>query len=207
MNKVLLISDSFILREGMKSLLKEKFKVNSVIEKNKLHEIYYNEVIDVDLIFLDIKKNDYLYLSGLMKNKKNINENVKIIVLDQNKDNDLFIKLVNEDINGYLFDIDDKDELIYKIKKVTNGNEHYDTDLLCNILVDVYEKEDDFLSKREKEIMNEIELGNKNKEIGNNLGISESTVKRHISNILSKLNLNNKYEIIEYMNNRNYISR
>lgn len=54
------------------------------------------------------------------------------------------------------------------------------------------------LTKREQDVLREISKGLNNKEIADNLFITESTVKKHVSNILSKLDFRNRQEAILY---------
>ena len=55
------------------------------------------------------------------------------------------------------------------------------------------------LTEREKEILNLIALGRGNREIADSLKIEEKTVKNHINNIYSKLQIKSRYEAISYM--------
>ena len=61
------------------------------------------------------------------------------------------------------------------------------------------------LSTREIEILNLVGKGNTNKEVGEELFISENTVKAHMKNILSKLNLKNRQQLIAYVIRKNLI--
>ena len=65
---------------------------------------------------------------------------------------------------------------------------------------DITEMENmDPLTEREKEILNLIALGKGNREIADTLNIEEKTVKNHINNIYSKLQIKSRYEAISYM--------
>lgn len=79
------------------------------------------------------------------------------------------------------------------------GKKYYDTDSMSKILKEGYIKDEGLLSRREKEVLKEVQRGYKNREIGDLLGISELTVKRHITNILSKLKLSKREDIINGM--------
>lgn len=54
------------------------------------------------------------------------------------------------------------------------------------------------LTTREKDVLRLVAKGCSNKEIGEHLYISEYTVKNHLSNILAKLHLNNRVQLVAY---------
>jgi DNA-binding NarL/FixJ family response regulator len=54
------------------------------------------------------------------------------------------------------------------------------------------------LTNRELEVLAELSKGLTNSQIGNNLFISEGTAKKHVSSILSKLNMSNRMEVVVY---------
>ena len=56
------------------------------------------------------------------------------------------------------------------------------------------------LTNRELEVLAELSKGLTNLQIGNNLFISEGTAKKHVSSILSKLNMSNRMEVVVYAN-------
>lgn len=195
MDRVLLVSDSFIVKEGLNNLFKNEFEIKEVIERGSLDELKHKDLIHTDLVFIDFVDfvdGNYEKVITILKYKFHENENLKIMILDKNQNKHTFLKFINLDIDGYVKDIDDKEELIYKIKKVIGGNKYYDTDLMSKLLKEGYIKGENLLSKREKEILKEIQRGYQNREIGDLLGISELTVKRHITNILGKLKLNKR---------------
>nr|WP_252187794.1 response regulator transcription factor [Anaeromonas frigoriresistens] len=64
-----------------------------------------------------------------------------------------------------------------------------------------HNKELDGLTPREKDVLEELGKGLSNIEIAHHLFISESTVKKHVSNILSKLRLSHRTEAALYVNN------
>jgi DNA-binding NarL/FixJ family response regulator len=67
-----------------------------------------------------------------------------------------------------------------------------------------YENNSRGVSKREKQVGTLIAYGMTNKEIGVRLGISEFTVKRHVSNLLVKLNLRRRTQIAAIANGENW---
>jgi DNA-binding NarL/FixJ family response regulator len=63
------------------------------------------------------------------------------------------------------------------------------------------------LTKREKEVLNELAKGKSNKEIASSLFITEKTVKTHVSNILAKLQLSDRTQAALYAVKNGYIEK
>lgn len=129
---------------------------------------------------------------------KHKNKNIKTIVIDFS--NDLYIKdeLFKNKIEGYLTSNSEITDLFLAILQINRGKVYYDYNISnsSNLNRNFYENKK--LTIRENEILKLIGLGKRNKEIANSLYISENTVKKHVSNILHKLNLINRAEIISY---------
>lgn len=201
--KALVISESFVIRDGMIHILKQEFKLEKVNVKLKVEEVLEDDLEDIDIVFLDIKKDDYYNVDNMLS-LICTNEKSKVIVLDTGRNKKLFVKAVRVKLDGYLLDIEDREELIYKIRKILAGNQYYDTDLLHDILKDNFSIDSSEFTNREIEVIRNINEGYTNKEIGKNMKISEYTVKRHISNILKKLDLKNRKEILDYLSQKSY---
>ena len=67
------------------------------------------------------------------------------------------------------------------------------------------EKDLESLTKRELDVISLVSLGYSNKKIAKTLYISEGTVKKHITNILSKLNLKSRVDAIIFANKNSYL--
>ena len=132
-------------------------------------------------------------------------ENLKIMILDSQKDIELFIKSVDYGIDGYILNIDDKDEFIYIIKRVLNGKKFYDSELLQYTIHNEKTNNEIDLTNREKCVLNYVCKGLSNKDIANELKVTDYTIKKHVSNILSKLHLRSRQDIILYAQDNHII--
>ena len=198
---ILLISESFILREYMENLFNEIIKDAQVNVKIRLSETTQEVLLQTDFVFIDIydeiskelKIIDYIKI----KNKK-----LKALVIDRNKNKSTFKKVLKYGIEGYITNLVDKEEFIFSIKKILNGKKVYETDLVEIVVNDKTNKELNQLTRREQEVLKEISKGLNNKEIADNLFITECTVKKHVSNIFQKLNFRNRQEAIIYTSSK-----
>lgn len=201
--KMLLISESFIVREALKALFTKNLDVSSIEVVNDLCNLKKYDLQDINFIFLDMKEN----LSDKMKFLHAVKEkyaNIKIITLDLNKDINIFKEIVKIGVEGYIVDIDDKDEFIYTIKRVFKGKKVYEVEVLQVLLNENKLNNIDVLTPREKDVLHNISKGYDNKEIAKLLYISDYTVKKHVSSILKKLNLKNRQEAIVYVNKNKF---
>lgn len=198
---ILLVSESFILREYMTNLFHEIIKDAQINVKIRLSETTKEELLQTDFVFIDIydeiskelKIIDYIKI----KNRK-----LKTIVIDRNKNKSTFKKVLKYGIEGYITNLVDKEEFIFNIKKILNGKKAYETDLVEIVVNDKINNQLNKLTRREQEVLKEISKGLNNKEIADNLFITECTVKKHISNIFQKLNFRNRQEAIIYTSNK-----
>ena len=198
---ILLISESFILREYMEKLFKGIIKDAQINIKTKLSEIPKEELLQTDFVFVDIYDEISKELE-IIDYIKIENKNLKVLVIDRDKNKNTFKKVIEYGIEGYVTNIIEKEEFVFSIKKILNGKKAYATDLVESVVNDKTDNKLNRLTKREQEVLEEVSKGLNNKEIADNLRITEYTVKKHISNIFDKLNLRNRQEAIIYISSK-----
>ena len=195
--KVMLADDHLLMREGIKQLLEfdgsmevieEAGDGDECIEKLKLSKP------DVLLLDINMKK-----MNGLevLKEVKNQNMSVKVLILTVHNEIEYLIKAVDIGVDGYILKDSESAELKKAIRIVMNGESYIQPKLvpvLNNRLVsrDVDKDKIDSLTGRELEVLIQIANGMINKEIATMLNISERTVKNHISNIFKKIEVSDR---------------
>ena len=172
----------------------EECKVTVVTDSDEVNNIEFDEF---QLICIDI--NHKMIMEEDLINILNKKEKKKIIIIDINKNKEMFIKTISAGADGYIVNIDDKDDFIFRIKRIINGKKYFDLDLCKSTVNSKNRKILNSLTKREKEVVELVCKGFNNKEIGNQMHISEHTSKKYLSNIFNKLNLKNRKELIIYM--------
>ncbi len=181
----------YIMRSNHERCKKERAHIIDYVIKKKetiKYECYMNLIYFACPIFL---KNDLvaICLGGgvYLEERKGLNENKMIEgipVINEDKLNDIIILLENT-LN--LLNID-KDINLVDEGKISGGKQE----------LFLFEKK---LSRRELEVVKLINSGQTNKEISVKLNISEKTVKTHITNILRKLKMKDRLEIIIFCRN------
>ena len=202
--KILVVSESFIIRDSLNHILNEILDTDDIITVSNLNNVLDKELLEIDFSFIDVNKNNISIVERLSKIRRQF-KSLKIMILDSKKDIELFIKSVDYGIDGYILNIDDKDEFIYIIKRVLNGKKFYDSELLQYTIHNEKTNNEIDLTNREKCVLNYVCKGLSNKDIANELKVTDYTIKKHVSNILSKLHLRSRQDIILYAQDNHII--
>ncbi|WP_394863687.1 hypothetical protein, partial [Paraclostridium bifermentans] len=97
----LVISMSFITRESLDRVFKEILKTDNIILKERLSDLTKEELLNSELIFIEIEDKTEIDLE-LIRYIKLYSKDTKIIVLDRNKSEFIFTKLVQINVDGYI---------------------------------------------------------------------------------------------------------
>jgi len=198
--QVIVISESLIIRKGIIEILSKESYVNTIKESHIYTDIYND---NYDLLVIDLNKNNKQYLYDIEKLK--IEKNIKVMVLDFYEDKLLFSKCMKAGIDGYILANIDSEDIGYAIKQLSKDKKYYDAELIESYISRDEKEYMEELTKREQEILICIAQGKSNVEISNELFITEHTVKKHTSNIFSKLNLKDRIQAALYAYNNGII--
>ena len=191
--KALVVSSSVIIRTGIKVILEELEIIKDIYEDCDLFNVKEREV---NLIIIDLNKNNLKYLNEVKKIKDD--DNIKILILDFREDKVIFEKCMDIGVDGYVLANIDSEFVSRAIVQISKNKKYFDSDL-----VERYRSNDRYtgnsrLTSRQEEVIELVVKGKSNKEIADKLFISEHTVKKHISNILFKLELKDRINIATY---------
>ncbi|EGR0049457.1 response regulator [Vibrio vulnificus] len=188
MCRVMLVDDHPLMRRGINQLLsfEEQFEVvaeasNGTEAVAKAHE---NEL---DLILLDLNMKG---MSGLdtLKALRADGCEASIVILTVSDSPADIEAIVKAGADGYLLKDTEPDELVALLEKAHLGDKAYSS-VVAKYLLQREENTDVFdeLTERERQILQEVARGFRNKQIADRLFISESTVKVHMKSLLKKL--------------------
>ncbi|MGB4973237.1 MAG: response regulator transcription factor [Cyclobacteriaceae bacterium] len=184
--KILLVDDHTILSDGVKSLLEKKdyevvFQADSA--ERALDFLKKNEV-DLMITDFNMPGMDGLSLIHLVKR---INQNVKIIVLSMHDEVHLVKEILKAGVNGHVLKKDTQNELLQAIREVQAGKVFLSNDINRLLIVNLQNPDEGkLLTDREREILKLIAREFTNKQIAEELFISERTVETHRKNIFKK---------------------
>lgn len=199
--QVIIISESLIMRKGIKSVLSKETYIKEIKESHIFSDVYRQ---NYDLIIIDLNKNNEQYLSKLKQIKETTKS--KIMVLDFYQNATLFSKCMKLGIDGYILANINSEDIAYAVKQLYKNKKYYDPDLIENYMAREYNEYIEELTKREHEILVCIAKGRTNSEISKELFITEHTVKKHTSNIFAKLNLKDRMQVALYAYNKGIIT-
>ncbi len=194
---IMLLDDHPIARQGLENILKlhrpdtEFIQVKTVQEALKIVKEKEVKIAFVDLYLSNESGFDFIEKvreSGIP---------VKLILLTSSSKKSDFLKARELEVDAFVLKDAMVEEILYGLRVVEGGGTFYSETMMESVhKATEEEKRMDTLTEREREILKLLGEGKKNASIGEELMISEGTVKKHISNILSKLNLKNRVSAV-----------
>ena len=190
--KLLIAEDQSMLRDAMATLLSMQDSVESVLQaKNGKEAIDLISTNDIDVAILDVEMPEATGLDVLEYIRSN-NIDCKVVIVTTFKRMGYFERAIKNNVDAYVLKDRSIDELMKTINNVLAGHKEYSPELMENIF-----NSHNPLTNQEKIILIKIKEGLSNKEIANELFLSEGTIRNYISNILTKLNCKNRTEAVK----------
>ncbi|MDA1525068.1 response regulator transcription factor [Bacillus cereus] len=199
--KLLLVEDHHIVRRGLVFFLKtrEEFEIVGEAENGEDALTFVRtERPDVVLMDLSMPKMDGIEAT---KQIKQYDETIKILILSSFSEQDYVLPAIEAGADGYQLKEVQPEQLVASIIAIYEGNANFHPKVTPALLGrSAVKKENPFsmLTKREQEVLQEIAKGRSNKEIAAELHITEQTVKTHVSNILAKLEVDDRTQAALY---------
>jgi NarL family two-component system response regulator LiaR len=202
--RVLIADDHAVVRQGLRTFLELQDEIEVVGEAAdgiEALELVQRTAPDVALLDLVMPR-----LGGLeaIRRIREIAPATRVLVLTSFADDDTVLPAVRAGAAGYLLKDVQPPELVGAIRTVHAG-EALLAPAVATMLVEQLAAEDgagaerdDHLTPREREVLALLARGRANKVIARDLGVSERTVKTHVSNILAKLNLTDRTQAAVY---------
>lgn len=206
--RVVIIDDHVMVREGIKQLLEIDGDIQVVGEAGDGEKgLELLETLEPDMVLLDINMPKMNGLEVLTELKKR-GLKYKVLILTIHNEIEYLEKAIDIGVDGYVL----KDSELAVLKKaiftIYEGNSYIQpslTALLKSKLEKSKETKEEELTKREIEVLKLIARGMYNKEIADELVISEKTVKNHISNIFRKIDVTDRTQAAVYAIKHNYV--
>ena len=204
--RLMLVDDHAVVRSGLRMLLESETDVEIVGEFGTAGEVLkVVGQVKPQVVLMDIGLPD---LSGIEATSeiKQLSPETAVVALTIHEDEEYFFKMLEAGASGYVPKRAAPEELLKAIRVAAAG-EVYLYPSLAKYLVKDYLAQDqqtrtpealNGLTAREQEVLAHLADGASNAEIGDTLGISPKTVARHRENIMRKLNLHSRTELVKY---------
>ncbi len=204
--KIIIVDDHFIFRNGLKELLAEVPEVEVIGEAESGEEfLVMLDKITPDIVFMDIKMPG---LSGIDTTRLALEKNpdLKILALSMFGENDYVEEMLQAGALGYLLKNIGKNDLVKAIDNITDGKGYFSDEILVMVTRKVFNAKQtnkdqvilDSFTRRELEVLQLVSQGLSNADIAKNLDISPRTVGGHRNNMLSKSGMKNTAALISF---------
>lgn len=211
MINVMLVDDHNMIREGIKKLLEFNGDIKVIAECSNGQEcIDQIDNFNIDIILLDINMpvmNGIETLYRLRKNKKDI----KVLLLTVHNEVEYLVKATDIGVEGYILKDAGFEELRKAIITIYDGESYIQPKLIPSLNNYLMKQDSDkdilaSLTRREIEVLRLLAIGSFNKDIADELDISERTVKNHISSIFKKIDVSDRTQAAVFAIKNNLVS-
>jgi len=203
---LILVDDHEVVRTGLKMLLDEQPDMVIVAETDtgeraiKLVDEYHPDVVVMDITLPDMSG---IKVTERIKSKY---PDVAVVALTIHDDEQYFFKMLEAGASGYVPKRAAPEDLISAIRAAYAGETYLYPSLAKALVSDFVGRKSEGqnqetlngLTSREQEVLEKLAQGLTNEEIADELVISKHTVARHRENIMHKLNLHNRSELVKY---------
>ncbi|WP_322807783.1 response regulator transcription factor [Thermanaerothrix sp.] len=203
--KIMLVDDQALFREGLKTLLNSRPEFEVVGEASNGEEaIRLAHLLRPQVILMDLRMP---VLDGVQATRRirSLHPDCNVIVLTTFDDDEDVFEGLRAGAIGYLLKDVSSEKLFEAIRSAARGEYFLLPSITAKVVAEFSRLPrtvphpagtENILSPREIEVLRLVATGISNKEIAERLFISEGTVKNHLSNILSKLNVKDRLQAV-----------
>lgn len=203
--RILLADDHALFRDGLSSLLKA-WGMEVVGEASDgLEAVDKARLLQPDLILMDVNMPRCDGLEATRRIKAQMPQ-IKVVMLTVSDDSDDLFDAIKSGAQGYMLKDLSSDQFMEMIQRVARGEVALSPALATRIWNEFSKEKakrrtetgEESLTAREMDVLHLIAEGKSNKEVASLLHISENTANYHVKNILAKLHLRNRAQVVAY---------
>ena len=206
--RLLLVDDHEIVRAGLRMLFHAEPDMEIVGEVGSGAEaVVAVDRLQPDVVIMDVAMPG---MNGIEATRriKSTHPSACILALTMHEDEQYFFEILKAGAAGYIPKRAAPDDLVSAIRAVARGHIFLHESLARFLVQDALQQErpeKSVLTPRESEVLTLIADGKTSREIAEELVISVKTVDRHRENIMAKLDIHNRVELVKYAINRGLI--
>jgi DNA-binding NarL/FixJ family response regulator len=196
--RVLIVDDQVLIRDGLRSLLSAQLDLEVVGDAEDgaaaielIHQLTQADQAP-DVVLLDIRMP---VMDGVAATEQIVTKfpGCRVLILTTFDDEEYVSQAVRHGARGYLLKGTPATDLAMAIRSIYQGYSYLGPGLMAKAMSPpVLGSLESDLTPREQQVLQLLAQGSENREIAHSLGISERTVKNHITNILTRLGLKNR---------------
>jgi two-component system response regulator NreC len=202
--RVVIVDDHTIFRSGLKLLLSSESDIKVVGEAQDGNgAVELATRLEPNVVLMDIGMPEVNGFEATRRIKE-LAPDVNILVLTMHRSDEYFFKILEAGASGYILKGAETEELINAVRVVASGGAFLYPSMVQRLLREFASRSSTaasastLLSPREEEILKLIAEGYTNKEIAESFVISPSTVYSHRTNLMRKLEISSRYELVQY---------
>ncbi|KAA0955556.1 response regulator transcription factor [Sporosarcina sp. ANT_H38] len=209
--QIVIVDDHPLVRKGLTSI----FALDTAIEilgeaTNKREALALFRTTKPNLAIVDLRLGNECGLDLIIEAKQQ-GITSKFVVLTSSMEELDFQRAKEIGVDGYVLKEALPEELIHALQIIYRGRKYYDPGVLDFVMKSresPFEKDRHFeqLTPKEKEVLLELGMGQSNKQISQTLYITEYTVKKHVSQVLAKLELADRTHAALYANAKGLVT-
>ncbi|HEX8255511.1 MAG TPA: response regulator transcription factor [Thermoanaerobaculia bacterium] len=206
--RILIADDHSLFRDGLRSLLQAQGHEVVGEAKNGREAVELARTLDPDVVLMDLQMPE---LDGIGATKAIVGAmpEMKVVILTASEEESKLFDAIKSGAQGYLLKNLEAEEFFELLEGAQRGEPALTPNLARKLLQEfakpaapvapAVEEDQDALTAREREVLELMVEGvTSNRKLARQLNVSENTVKFHVRNILDKLRLHNRAEVVGY---------
>ena len=200
--KIIIVDDHPVVRFGVRQMLSADDEIEIVAELDDVDNLVENiRETEAEIILLDLELENTHGVDALRMVRENV-PGVRVIIYTSHDEEDRIVQAAELGVDGYLLKGCGQHELVSAIQSVSSGGIALEATVAGKLMNHMNRRssaaDNDTVrfSKREAQVLELLASGKTNRDIGEKLFISESTVKFHVHSILNKLDASNRTEAV-----------
>lgn len=200
--KTIIVDDHPVVRFGVRQMLSASDNIEVVAELDEVDRLIETlEETGAEIVLLDLELEHTHGVEALRLVRENAPD-VKVIIYTSHDEEERIVQAAELGVDGYLLKGCGQRELLSAIENVSTGGTALESTVAGKLMHHMNRRssasaaEAIRFSKRETQVLELIAMGKTNRDIGETLFISESTVKFHVHAILNKLDAGNRTEAV-----------
>jgi two-component system, NarL family, response regulator NreC len=202
--RILICDDHTLFCEGIKAILREKTSLEIIGEaRDGRQAVELAKELKPDVLLMDVSMPDMTGFDATRRIRE-FDQTMKVLILTMHEEEELVARCLEAGASGYIIKDAPASQLVYAIETVQKG-ERYLSPVVLKKVVAGYVKNSqrpktsyDRLSTREREVLKLLAEGLSVKEIATRLNLSVKTVDVHKYNLMRKIDVHDRAELIKY---------